>query len=1140
MLFTSRKAWLLAVALALSVGAGAQVKTNPVTGINWPQATGSGAPASGLCTSITRGQPYTDITGNNSYICGSSGWFQTNSGGGGGGSIVSVFGRTGTVVATSGDYSVSQIVGAAGTVSPAFTGTPTAPTQACASNTDVATGAYVAACAAPIGSGVTRIIAGSGVTIAPTGGTGNVTINATSTSSTAFSALTGSTNTTAAMVIGTGASLGVTGSGTIAATSAPYSGLTGSVPIWNQNTTGTAANVTAATNATLTTLSALTLPYGQLTGTVPTWNQNTTGTATNVSGTPTLPNGTKATTQTTGDSTANLATDMFVNNSIAAGGFLTSALGASTYAPLVSAHLTGTPTAPTQGTCAANTDIATGAYVAACATATGGVTQLIAGTNVTLSPPTGVGAVTITASSSTAALAFSAITGSTNTGAAMLVGSGASLGVTGTGTIAATSAAAVPGTGVTGSTLAASITTAAGLTTVAGGAFGTAAFQPASAFEATGSSLPIGGGTLTGALVIEPTATGSIDPLAILQTALATGNSTSILLGTAETTNNAGDLEFINAGTGSAANSLAIGLIGDPQISISTLGALTVPNVLVVNNPSTGSGNTASFISSATVSTNSFVDLTPSLGTGSFNGMYLGTAPSTNNGVELLFNNVGGGGSAGNTFTMALLGEPGVTLTSTGGLTAAGALTAGTNVIAPSLNATTTGTTNTAPVLITAASLGVGNTTGIAGGLGLATNNDFDILFENVGGSGASSNLMEFGIVNSPQITVGTSGQMNVPGLLTASGGLVAPSYGGTLTSAPTTCTGNELIVNPAPTGPANVLGVCFEGALSFVPTSTSSAGVTTLNGLAGGLSLTSPSGTVTVTPSGSTIALNIPSPLTLSDGGTTNTIPLTLVSPSLGANTPTSVVLGTAVTTGNALQLTFNNVGTGSSSNNAVFGVLGDPLISVSTAGALNVPSTVTSTGLNTRSIIMTGVSGTAAALEINNVPNGSHEWTMVPTVNNLAFTDVTEGNTTALILTGVSSGITSATFEGAVNAPTFSASGGFAGSGSVTVAPQAAAGSGATASCTTGHVCDMFSGNVSLTTTTTTATGNILVISFPVTRSHNPNCTFNILNATTSPPSAIVSPTENVSTSQLVFVANGAIPASSQFQFIYVCGGQ
>ncbi len=59
------------------------------------------------------------------------------------------------------------------------------------------------------------------------------------------------------------------------ATNVAYSGLTGTVPTWNQNTTGNAATATTATN----------VAYSGLTGIVPTWNQNTTGnaaTATNV------------------------------------------------------------------------------------------------------------------------------------------------------------------------------------------------------------------------------------------------------------------------------------------------------------------------------------------------------------------------------------------------------------------------------------------------------------------------------------------------------------------------------------------------------------------------------------------------------------------------------------------------------------------------------------------------------------------------------------------------------------------------------------------------------------------------------------------------------------------------------------------
>jgi hypothetical protein len=60
--------------------------------------------------------------------------------------VSSVFGRTGAVAATSGDYSVSQITGAAPLASPGLTGTPTAPTAGSGDNsTKIATTGYVRA-----------------------------------------------------------------------------------------------------------------------------------------------------------------------------------------------------------------------------------------------------------------------------------------------------------------------------------------------------------------------------------------------------------------------------------------------------------------------------------------------------------------------------------------------------------------------------------------------------------------------------------------------------------------------------------------------------------------------------------------------------------------------------------------------------------------------------------------------------------------------------------------------------------------------------------------------------------------------------------------------------------------------------------
>ena len=62
----------------------------------------------------------------------------------GGGSVDTVFGRSGAVTAQTGDYAVTQVTGAAPLNSPAFTGSPTAPTPIPSDNSaDIATTAYV-------------------------------------------------------------------------------------------------------------------------------------------------------------------------------------------------------------------------------------------------------------------------------------------------------------------------------------------------------------------------------------------------------------------------------------------------------------------------------------------------------------------------------------------------------------------------------------------------------------------------------------------------------------------------------------------------------------------------------------------------------------------------------------------------------------------------------------------------------------------------------------------------------------------------------------------------------------------------------------------------------------------------------------
>lgn len=123
----------------------------------------------------------------------------------------------------------------------------------------------------------TSVTAGSG-TISTTGATntgslavsGNATVTGTlGAGATTLSSLTttGATNTGSLTVTGTQTTgTYLRSNGTTATLSAIQAA---DVPTLNQNTTGTAANVTATTNASVTTLSALSLPVAQVTGTLP-------------------------------------------------------------------------------------------------------------------------------------------------------------------------------------------------------------------------------------------------------------------------------------------------------------------------------------------------------------------------------------------------------------------------------------------------------------------------------------------------------------------------------------------------------------------------------------------------------------------------------------------------------------------------------------------------------------------------------------------------------------------------------------------------------------------------------------------------------------------------------------------------------
>lgn len=347
--------------------------------------------------------------------------------------------------------------------------------------------------------------------------------------SSAFSSLVGGTNTTAAMVVGTGASLAVTGSGTIAATSAPLSGVSGlgtgvATFLGTPSSANLASAVTDETgtgvlvfNASPTFTGTVVIPaltVSGITGSTQCLHVNTSGV---VSG-------------TGSDCGAGGGGSAF--NAITSGTNTTAAMLVGTGASLgVTGSGTITATAvPVGGVSGLGTGVATflatpsSANFAAAVTGETGTGAVVFATSPTLvTPVLGVAAATslqltgITGStqclhvdtsgnitgtgsecgSAGGGSAFSTITGGTNTSAAMLVGTGASLGVTGSGTITATAA---PASGLTGTTLASGVVTSS-LTstgTLTGGATGAGFTVALGTSTVTGILGAVNGGTGNG------------------------------------------------------------------------------------------------------------------------------------------------------------------------------------------------------------------------------------------------------------------------------------------------------------------------------------------------------------------------------------------------------------------------------------------------------------------------------------------------------------------------------------------------------------------------------------------------------------------------------------------------------------------
>jgi hypothetical protein len=145
--------------------------------------------------------------------------------------------------------------------------------------------------------------------------------------------------------------------------------------------------------------------------------------------------------------------------------------------------------------------------------------------------------------------------------------------------------------------------------------------------------------------------------------------------------------------------------------------------------------------------------------------------------------------------------------------------------------------------------------------------------------------------------------------------------------------------------------------------------------------------------------------------------------------------------------------------------------------------------------------------------------------------------GTSGLLVQNGASSPSTVLTVTGSGNttATGFVSGKFFMGSGAMTFAAGAAAGSSPSIACASSHVCDGVSGTVTLTTGTSPTAGTLATISFPNTHSNYANC----LVTTESATAAVTTNTWTESTTAITITANTALTASTAYTVKYWCGG-
>lgn len=219
----------------------------------------------------------------------------------------------------------------------------------------------------------------------------------------------------------------------------------------------------------------------------------------------------------------------------------------------------------------------------------------------------------------------------------------------------------------------------------------------------------------------------------------------------------------------------------------------------------------------------------------------------------------------------------------------------------------------------------------------------------------------------------------------------------------------------------------------------------------------------------------------------------------------------------------------TGDTTNGAIGGLLNGPLYpSIVKVRPTGIAVSGTNFNSNTFDICASAWSGSAATIPCGRIQLSLSAGTGSSIAQFFKISSVSTTGGSFLFQVGSLWQVNSVT--GATNLPSLS------GSGTATFAAQAGAGTGATAVCATSHVCDSLSGEVILTSGSvgTPSTGSQLIITLPVTRTNQPNCTVEAYGGTT-----FLGITKSQTTSTITISAGVALTFATAYTINYVCGG-